>query len=107
MTDAWSTPVVTFDHPSYIKGALITMTISNVVDTETVTSNLPNATGSVLVTAADGSTVTVAFSVPPISQTIVSTPAVTAPATVTDSSGRIWTLQAGSPSGTYVYTATA
>jgi hypothetical protein len=90
-TDVWTAPTVTFDQPSYVKGDKMTLTVSGVVDTQSVTSNLPPAMTSILFTAADGSTSTFNFAVPPVSQTIVSSPAVTM-TTVVDNSGRLWTV---------------
>lgn len=102
MTDVWSTPVASFDKASYTKGQLMTLTFSNVVDTESVTSPLPADTVSVTFTAADGATNTVNFPVPPVTQTIVSNPTYTV-GPVTDTAGRVWT-QGSNP---LIWTATA
>jgi hypothetical protein len=91
MTDVWTIPTVTFDQPSYVKGQKMTLTVSGVSVVESVTSPLPDATVGITFTAADGSTNTVSFPVPPVSQTIVSSPSVTV-ASVVDSSGRVWTI---------------
>jgi len=104
VSDVWTAPTITFDKASYVVGQLMTMTVTGITDTESVTSTLPAATLSIKFTAADGSTNTVNFPVPPVSQTIVSSPSVSL-TSVTDSSGRIWTVAAGS--GSLVATATA
>jgi hypothetical protein len=91
MTDVWTAPTITFDQPSYVKGQKMTLTVSGVADTESVTSQLPDATVAITFLATDGSTNTVNFPVPPVSQTIVSSPTVTM-TSVVDSSGRVWTV---------------
>jgi hypothetical protein len=107
MTDVWSTPGVTFDQPAYMKGALMTMTVASVTDVETIVQALPLGTLAVQFTAADGSTNIYNFTEPQVSQIIVASSPVTGPATVTDSTGRIWTLVSSVPAGTFTYTATA
>jgi hypothetical protein len=91
MTDVWTAPTISFDKLSYIKGQLMTMIVSGIADTLSVTSPLPDATFTITFTAADGSTNTVNFPVPPVSQTVVSSPSVTL-TSVVDSSGRVWTV---------------
>ena len=98
MTDTWTAPQAVFSSPLYIKGAPMSVTFTE-SDAESVTSNLPAATLSAVFTAADGAQTTVNFPVPPVSQTINSSPSVTL-TSVADSSGRVWTVTAGTLTAT-------
>lgn len=95
MTDTFNV-TASFDQSSYNQGATMTLTISGSdVLTQTTTATV-GLSGTINLVAADGSTSTLAF---PSGATVTSTSTTTTPesvkiSSITDSTGRVWTVAA-------------